>query len=146
MFKQLRKYSQAHLTLKRKLVALRKNFKKTKNYSPPENTGVVRFQTTRKTHDNIQNSASSLYLCFLQDPCRGVIEAGGSACKKRKFDWNIKIVFFNDIGVNSCTKGLFCPNWTHFLRHYLAICCTLSKKIRKKRDLTHAVAATLVLN
>jgi len=43
---------------------------------------VVRFQTERKIHQNVRNSASNFYWWSVQDPQRDVFEYGGITCKK----------------------------------------------------------------
>ena len=46
---------------------------------------LVRFQIARKIHhENIRNSASSLYWWSVQDTWRGVLKAGGSAVHAKK--------------------------------------------------------------
>jgi len=54
---------------KKKVVACRKHFIISKPaHAPPQKTRIVRFQTARQIHENIRNSASSLYWWPVQDP------------------------------------------------------------------------------
>ena len=48
-------------------------------------------ETVQKIYKNIRNSANRLYWLSVQEPCRDVLEAGGSSCKKSKLDGDTKI-------------------------------------------------------
>jgi len=143
VFEQLRNYSHAHLTLKKKVVSSRKNFITSKpNTSPsPKHAGSKVPNGTKNTRKHPKFRQQPLFV-VCNKPIACCVQTGGSTCKKSKLGWDMKICYFYEIFVNS----VFCPNWTNF---FTIISGNLLHRIdqkKKKKYFKHLKAVMLVLS